>query len=478
MFGAYFVNFYTNFDTVFEKKIFDIRCVLLKYALSLRRIIIKKSMSYIKRTIDNVLLDWKTDPDRKPLLIRGARQVGKSSTIEQFGKHFEHFVMVNFEKNKKLSALFDGDLDVLEICLKLSAQFKKPVIAGKTLLFFDEIQTCPNAIRSLRYFYEDYPELHVIAAGSLLEFALEELPVFGVGRIDSLFMYPCSFQEFMLSFGEELLWNEVCKSSPEKPLFSAFHDKCLEYLKKYLIIGGMPAAVSNFLKYNDILKVQKTLDSLIQSFQTDFAKYKKRLPALLLREVLASIVKQAGGKFIYSKAAETSRYNIKQAVDMLIMAGLVIPVVSSSAYGIPLGAEMNYRKCKMLLLDTGIFQRLLGLPLSDILFADDFEVINKGAIAEQFVGLELLKNSSPYMPESLYFWTRDKEKSHAEVDYLIQKNEIIVPVEVKSGKSGKMQSMHLFINEKQAQYGIRTSLENFCEYDKIKVYPLYAIGNI
>ena len=435
-------------------------------------------MSYIKRTIDKVLLEWKIDPDRKPLLIRGARQVGKSSTIEEFGKHFEHFVTVNFEKNKKMSALFDGDLDVRDICLKLSVHFKKPVIPEKTLLFFDEIQTCVNAIRSLRYFYEDYPELHVIAAGSLLEFALEELPVFGVGRIDSLFMYPFSFQEFMISCGEELLWSEVCKAAPEKPLFSFFHDKCSEFLKKYLIIGGMPAAVSIFLKYNDILKVQKTLDSLIQAFQNDFAKYKKKLPALLLREVLSSIVKQAGGKFIYSKAADTSQHYIKQAVNMLVMAGLVIPVVSSSANGIPLGAELNYRKCKMLLLDTGIFQRLLGLQLSEILFADNFDVINKGAIAEQFAGLELLKNASPYMSENLYFWTREKEKSHAEVDYLIQRNDEIVPIEVKSGKSGKMQSLHLFLNEKQVQYGIRTSLENFCVYDKIRVYPLYAIGNV
>ena len=435
-------------------------------------------MSYIKRNIDNVLLEWKTDPDRKPLLIRGARQVGKTSTIEQFGKHFEQFVIVNFEKNKELKTLFDRDLDVKEICLKLSVQFKKSVIAEKTLLFFDEIQSCPNAIRSLRYFYEDYPELHVIAAGSLLEFALEELPSFGVGRIDYLFMYPFSFQEFMFACGESLLWNEVCKSSPEKPLFSVFHDKCLEFLKKYFIIGGMPAAISVFLKSNDILKVQKTLDGLILSFQNDFAKYKKKMPTILLREVLSSVVKQSGGKFNYSKAAETSQYNIKQAVNMLIMAGLVIPVVSSSANGIPLGAGLNYKKCKMLLLDTGIFQRLSGLQLSEILLADDFDVINKGAIAEQFVGLELLKNSSPYIPENLYFWMREKEKSQAEIDYLIQKNDKIIPIEVKSGKSGKMQSLHLFLNEKQVPYGVRTSLENFCQYDKIHVYPLYAIGNV
>ena len=435
-------------------------------------------MAYIKRNVDKVLLSWKTDLDRKPLLIRGARQVGKSSTIEQFGGHFEHFVMVNFEKHKQLKILFDGDLDVKEICLQLSVQFNKPIIPEKTLLFFDEIQSCPNAIMSLRYFYEDYPELHIIAAGSLLEFALEELPTFGVGRIDSLFMYPFSFQEFMFACGEELLWDEVCKSSPEKPLFSVFHEKCLSLLKKYLIIGGMPAVVSNFLKNNDILKVQKALDRLILSFQNDFAKYKKKLPALLLREVFAAVVKQSGGKFIYSKAAETSPYNIKQAMNMLIMAGLVIPVVSSSAHGIPLGAEVNHKKCKMLLLDTGIFQRLLNLRLSEILFSDDFDVINKGAIAEQFAGFELIKNSSPYTPDNLYFWTREKEKSQAEVDYLIQDNEKIIPIEVKSGKSGKMQSLHLFLKEKQSEYGIRTSLENFTKYENIRVYPLYAIGNI
>ena len=435
-------------------------------------------MSYLKRSIDNVFLSWKTDPDRKPLLIRGARQVGKSSAVEHFGTHFEHFITINFERNKNLRALFDDDLDVKEICQKLSVQFKKPIVPEKTLLFFDEIQACPNAIMSLRYFYEDYPELHVIAAGSLLEFALEELPTFGVGRIDSLFMYPFSFQEFMIANGEELLWNEVCKSSPEKPLFPVFHEKCLELLKKYLIIGGMPAAVSNFLKNNDILQVQRVLDRLILSFQNDFAKYKKKLPALLLREVFAAIVKQAGGKFIYSKAAETSQYNIKQAVNMLIMAGLVIPVVSTSANGIPLGAEANHKKVKLLLLDTGIFQRLLNLELSDFLFSDDFETVNKGAIAEQFVGLELIKNSSPYSPENLYFWTREKEKSQAEVDYLIQHSGEIIPIEVKSGKSGKMQSMHLFLAEKQAEYGIRTSLENFATYDSIRVYPLYAIGNV
>jgi len=160
------------------------------------------------------------------------------------------------------------------------------------------------------------------------------------------------------------------------------------------------------------------------------------------------------------------------------MAGLVIPVVSSAANGIPLGAEINHKRCKMLLLDTGIFQRLLDLPYSEVLFSNDFEAVNKGAIAEQFVGLELVKNSSPYKLENLYFWSREREKSQAEVDYLIQRAGEIIPIEVKSGKSGKMQSLHLFLKEKHIKYGIRTSLENFVQYDNIQVYPLYAIGNI
>jgi predicted AAA+ superfamily ATPase len=357
-------------------------------------------------------------------------------------------------------------------------QFQKPIIPNKTLLFLDEIQECPNAISALRFFYEDYPELHVIAAGSLLEFALEELPSFGVGRISSIFMYPFSFAEFMSACGNEMLWNEVCKSTPEKPLFSVFHEKCSDLLKKFLVIGGMPAVVSKFAENNDILACQKTLNDLINSLKSDFSKYKSRVPEMRIQTAFEAIVHQIGGKFNYAKVEQLSYRQVKESIELLANAGLVIPVVHTSANGIPLGAEVNFKKQKIILLDTGIFQRLLGLQLSDILFSDDFDAINKGAIAEQFVGLELLKSAPCDMYENLYFWTREKDKSQAEVDYVIQRKDKIIPIEVKSGKSGKMQSMHLFLNEKLSEYGIRTSLENFSEYDKIKVYPLYAIGNI
>jgi len=433
---------------------------------------------YYNRNIDKWLIAWKEEKNRKPLLLRGARQVGKSSSVRKLAEKFENFIEINFEKNRNVNRFFEGDLDVREICSNLSVQFQKPIIPNKTLLFFDEIQACPNAISALRFFYEDYPELHVIAAGSLLEFALEKLPSFGVGRISSVFMYPFSFAEFMSACGNGLLWDEVCKSSPEKPLFSVFHEKCLELLKKFLVVGGMPAVVSKFVETNDIVACQKTLNDLINSLKSDFSKYKSRVPELRIQTAFEAVVHQAGGKFNYAKVEQLSYRQIKESIELLEKAGLIIPVVRSSANGIPLGAEANYKKCKLLLLDTGIFQRLLGLELSGILFSDDFDVVNKGAIAEQFAGLELQKSVPCDMPENLYFWTREKEKSQAEVDYLIQSKGKIIPIEVKSGKSGKMQSLHLFLAEKQSEYGIRTSLENFTKYNNIRVYPLYAIGNI
>ncbi|MDR1951859.1 MAG: ATP-binding protein [Bacteroidales bacterium] len=432
---------------------------------------------YIKRLIDSELLSWSKESGRKPLLLRGARQVGKSSVVRKLGENFEHFFEINFEKNSEANSFFDGDLDVKKICEALSLQFEKPIIPNKTLLFFDEIQACPRAISSLRFFYEDYPELHVVAAGSLLEFALEELPSFGVGRIRSLFMNPFSFQEFVTACGSELLWEKICEHSPENPIFEPFHKKALELLKRFLVVGGMPAVVAKYTENQDIMACQIALNDLINSLKSDFSKYKARVPEMRITTAFESVVNQAGGRFNFSKAEQLNYYQVKESIELLEKAGLIIPVIHSSANGIPLGAEVNFKKQKIILLDTGIFQHLLGLKLSDVLFSNDIEVVNKSAIAEMFVGLELIKSAPFDRPRNLYFWTREKEKSKAEVDYVLQLGRKIIPIEVKSGKTGKMQSMHLFIEEKKSEYGIRTSLENFSQYDKIKVYPLYAIAN-
>jgi predicted AAA+ superfamily ATPase len=433
---------------------------------------------YIKRGIDGEFLAWKGEKERKVLLLRGARQVGKSSSVRNLGGKFEHFLEVNFEKDRKAHSLFDGDFNVREICENLSVLFNTPIIPGKTLVFLDEIQSCPNAVSSLRFFYEDYPELHLIAAGSLLEFALEELPSFGVGRIRSIFMYPLSYGEFLGACGENALWDKVREASPEKPLFEPFHEKCLEYLKKFLIIGGMPAVVADYIENGRILNSQNILNDLIVSLKSDFSKYKKRVPDLRIGAAFDAAVNQSGGRFNYAKVERLSYRQVKESLHLLQNAGLLTPVVHSSANAPPLGGEANFKKQKFLLPDTGIFQRLSGLELSEILLSDDISLINKGAIAEQFAGLELIKSSSYYLRDNLYFWSREKPQSNAEIDYVVQRGGNIIPIEVKSGSTGQMQSLFLFLNEKKAEYGIRVSLENFSAYDRIKVYPLYAAGVI
>ncbi len=436
--------------------------------------------TYFRRIIDDELLRWSRQKQRKPLLLRGARQVGKSSAVKELAKQFETFVSINFERLRTIHHLFESDLEPRRLCEQLSAFLNIPIIPGKTLLFFDEVQSCPAAISSLRYFYEEYPELHVIAAGSLLEFALEELPSFGVGRIRSIFMYPFSFDEFLEARGLSLLKEAKGKASPEMPLPEPIHQKLQEELKKFLVLGGMPEVVKEYVINSDILACQQVLDDLIISLQSDFSKYKQRVPSSRLQDIFESAAQQSGNSFVYSRVStEANQKQVKEGVDLLVKAGLLIPVYSTAANGIPLGAEINPKKRKLIFLDTGLLQRILGLKISDILFANDFSSINKGAIAEQYAGLELLKSASCYeLQQRLYYWQREKLNSNAEVDYLIQEEEKIIPIEVKAGTKGSMQSLHLFLGEKNVEKGIRTSLENFGRYGNIDVYPLYALRNI
>ncbi|HEC44873.1 MAG TPA: ATP-binding protein [Bacteroides sp.] len=434
---------------------------------------------YLERNIDTELVTWRNETERKPLLVRGARQVGKSSSIRKLGESFDSFVEVNFEEHKRVHSLFDGDLTPQILCENLSVMFDTEIAPGKTLLFFDEIQACIPAISSLRFFYEKMPELHVVAAGSLLEFALMEIPSFGVGRIRSIYMYPLSFDEFLLGTGQVKLLELKKKANTQRPLAIPIHEKLMELLKKFLIIGGMPEVVKKYVTQNDLRACQRVLEDLINSLRTDFSKYKYRVPSSRIREVFESVVHQAGGKFVYKQASQNlNTLQIKEALELLIMAGLVIPVTHTSANGIPLGAEVNPKKRKMLLLDTGIFQRLLQLDISELLFSKEFFLVNKGGIAEQFIGLEILKNASCYTQPELFYWHREALNSNAEVDYLIQLNNEIVPLEVKSGLKGSMNSMFIFLKEKNAKFGCRLSLENFAKYENIQVFPLYAFGNI
>jgi len=439
------------------------------------------SDNYIKRKIDDELLAWAQKGDHKPLLIRGARQVGKSSTVRNLGKQFKYFVEINFERarDKTVKDLFaKGGLSIQELCAKLAEVYKTPIIPGETLLFLDEIQASLPAISSLRYFYEDYQKLHVIAAGSLLEFALEELPSFGVGRIQTIFMYPMNFLEF-LNAGEKygVLTQAVKSAGYKQTLSNPVHKTVIKHLKYFLALGGMPEVVSAYVNTGNLLDCQQILDALITSFRSDFTKYKERVSSQLISDVFDSVVNQTGKKFVYANVSENYTHRqLKDALSLLIKAGLVIPVTHTAANGIPLGAEANTKKQKMLLLDTGILQSLLGLPLAEFWAYDDFPIVNKGGITELFVGLELLKSASPYRQTDLYYWHRESKGSNAEIDYVVQSGADIIPIEVKSGTKGAMQSMRMFLQEKKSPYGIRTSLENYGEIPGIRIVPVYGVG--
>lgn len=433
----------------------------------------------MKRFVDQDLVRWKSDPNRKTLLVRGARQVGKTYSVRELAKTFDHYLEVNFESDREVHSFFERDIDPEILCRNLSAYYNVPVKDGRTLVFFDEIQACIPAISSLRFFHEKRRELHLVAAGSLLEFALKDLSSFGVGRIEHLFMYPLSFDEFLLASGEEQLYGIKEGCSFDKALNPALHAKLIDYLKQFLLLGGLPEVIKTFIDTNDFRRTQIILDQLIMGFADDFAKYKNRVPGTRIGEVFNSIVYQSGGKFNISKASGSANHSqTKEALDLLEMAGLVYRVKHTAANGIPLGAEVNPKRFKVILFDHGIFQRILGLNLSAYLVENDFAAINKGNLAEQYVGTELIKNLSNVMKPYLFYWHREERGSSAEVDYLVQKDNNILPLEVKSGAQGKMQSLRIFLKEKKIRHGIRISLENFDQYENIRVYPLYAVQNI
>ncbi len=429
------------------------------------------------RHFDQSLLHWKNSPDRKVLLVRGARQVGKTYSIRRLGKVFPYFIEVNFEESPQLDVFFSESLNPEGINEKLSAYYGTPIIPGKTLLFFDEIQNCPHAIKSLRFFYEKCPELHVAAAGSLLEFALEEIPSYGVGRITSLFMYPLSFWEFLTAMGKEAWISQMRPSSTLQPLATPFHQELRDAVKLYLLIGGMPEVVKTYLKNRTLHSALETLDGLIVTLKDDFRKYKKRFPIARLEEVFNSIVFQTGEKFKYSQVgSQGTSTSLKDALELLVKAGIVYKIYHTSAQGLPLGAQVNPKKFKVIFHDVGIHQRLLGFDIPSYLLSNDFSSINKGYITEAFVGTELIKMTSPYQGPHLYYWHREVRGSEAEVDYIVAMKGEIIPIEVKAGVTGNLKSLHAFLNTHgDSKMGVRFSLRNIEKHGSIVCLPLYAV---
>lgn len=382
------------------------------------------------------------------------------------------------------------------IVQKIAIYINVPIEEGKTLLFLDEIQECPEAIMALRFFKEDYPGLHVIAAGSLLEFTLQELPTFGVGRIHTLFMYPMTFDEFLNANNENGLISMKRQADSQHPLDAAFHEKLIEYFRIYLLVGGMPEAVLAWIKthnFNQCIHIQA---DIILTYEDDFSKYKKRVSPDLLRTTLHGICHQPGEKITFKQiSADYRSSQIREAVRLLTLAGLVIPVIATSGNGIPLDAEANEKNMKILLLDSGLLLSVLQLEgnlaqhLVDLIMTGSpKDLVNKGGLVEMVAGLELLRNKPCVQRQKMFYWEKSGN-SIAEIDYLDTFHLKVTPIEIKSGTQGGMKSLWQFMREKRLTEAIRCSFENFGEFTytdpqadnakrHITIIPLYALDNL
>lgn len=440
--------------------------------------ILRKSLSHLRT--------WKADPSRKVLLLRGARQVGKTFLVRELAREFKYVLEINFLSDRQAAKFFvDPNLDLQTLVLKLSTYFNIPIVDGETLLFFDEIQECPEAITRLRFFHEQRPALHVIAAGSLLEFALTKVSSFGVGRIDSVFMYPVTFDEYLAARGETLLLDYVSRAGPRAggggdsaEESDPIHLKLCELLHQFLFIGGLPAVVASFLDRPDYYAAAQQIDSIRTSFEDDFDRYRGRVSPDRLHEVLRSAALQAGKKFVFKHAyPDANSAQVDQALSLLNSAGLVHKIYHSAANGVPLGAEIDPKKFKAIPFDHGIYQRTIGVTPPEMI-RDGLSIINKGALAEVFCGSELLGYANSFVRGELFYWHRESKSSNAEIDYLMQIGNKLIPIEVKSGTKGKMQSMNLFLAEKKRPLGVRVSFENFSKLPNCLIVPLYAIAQI
>jgi predicted AAA+ superfamily ATPase len=450
---------------------------------------------YYKRIIDRYLSEWAARPEHKPILLRGARQVGKSTAVQHLGESFKYYVEINLEKQAYYTDLFKTDLDVKRIVPQLAAMCGIPIVPNETLLFIDEIQESREAIMALRYFKEDMPDLHVVAAGSLLEFVLDDIPTFGVGRIHSMYMFPMTFDEFLLANGEQLLMEARNHAHADAPLPTPLHDKLVGLVRTFMLVGGMPESVAKWVQTHDFLQCQEVQDDIITGYEADFPKYKKKVDPQLMIATMRSAATQATKKFVYSRVpGEYKTAEVKKSLDLLIKAGILIPVTHTSGNGLPLGDEADEGIRKMLLLDTGLMLRLLNMTTGDtsaitaqILTATAADLVNKGPVAEMLAGLELLHYLSPNLHHDLYYWVRQAKNSTAEIDYLFSRNTQVLPFEVKAGVQGGMKSLWDFMREKKLHQAIRCSLENFGKFDYIDadaqgevrhvdIIPLYALS--
>ncbi len=430
----------------------------------------------MNRDIYSVLVDWKNSKNRHPLLVRGARQTGKTFIVSEFGKQeFSNFTYLNLERNPEYTEIFNTRVPT-EIIERIALFTAKKIVPGKTLLFIDEIQECSEAIISLRYFFEEIPELHVIGAGSLLEFALSSedfrMPV---GRIQYLYMYPLSFGEFLDALGETELRHYISDYSGLKKLPRSLHEKLNKYVRKFFVIGGMPAVVKEYITGHNIIKCQRIQRSILDTYIDDFAKYSKVTKHIYLRAIFNVVPGMVGKKFVYAQVDRSIKSrDLKEAVELLETAGILTRIRQTGGSGLPLAAGVHESFYKVLFLDIGLFHSISGI-YGETAKEEDFTAIFKGAVAEQFAGQELIVYQSPNTRAELYYWSRKAKSSTAEIDYLTEKEGSVVPIEIKSGSKGRMKSMHLFIEKYKSKVALKISQAPFAEGKPILSLPFYGI---
>jgi len=399
-------------------------------------------------------MEWMESETRKPLVIRGARQVGKTYVVDKFGsENFKNYLKINPEQEEGLQYVFKSK-QPRQIINELSVLYNFPIIPGETLLFIDEIQMVPEALAALRYFYEQMPELHIIAAGSLLDHTLNDIPYsMPVGRIEFAYMYPMNFKEFLIASNQEGLQNIIADFSYDKPISKAIHLKMLEYLRLYYFIGGMPEAVKVYTQTENLLEVEKVHSGILTSLQYDFAKYGSRKQQEYLKDCLFYTANNIGKKVKYIRINKNAHSNyLKQALLKLELSRIVHLVRKTGSSNVPINQYVNNNVFKPIFLDIGLVCNLSSIKLTDLKnLITDFE----GALAEQFAGQEMLSSTAFYNDKKLYYWSREAKNTNAEIDFVAQFGNKIYPVEVKAGKTGTLKSMQVYLAEKNKTTGIR-----------------------
>ena len=428
----------------------------------------------MRRDAMQQLYDWKEKTTRKPLIVRGARQVGKTWLMKEFASSaYRQFAYINFEDNEVMKDVFQKDFDVERILMAIQL-VTGIVVDTETLIIFDEIQEAPRGLTALKYFQEKAPQYHVVAAGSLLGIAMHSNDSFPVGKVDFMDLYPLSFSEFLEAVGQEAFARLLAKK--DWGLIAAFRSKLIDLLKQYYYVGGMPEVVNAFINHKDYAEVRQLQQTILDSYDRDFSKHAPiaEVPRIRMiwRSVPAQLAKE-NKKFIYGVVKEGARAkDFELAIAWLIDAGLIYKVSRVKKAGIPLSAYEDFSAFKLFLLDTGLMGAMSGLPPQALLEGNVLFSDYKGAITEQYV-LQQLKSVKGL---SIYYWSSDT--SRGELDFLLQKDVSVIPVEVKAEENLQSKSLRFFVEKNAGLHGVRFSMSDYRKQEWMINYPLYSVGYI